>query len=672
MAKTYLTIKSPLDDSVKRECKFTIQHIIGSEGICENFYYSLRINSTERLTDAEIKTLIGGWLTVGIGYKDKKSNLCFRYINGIVFKLKELGASRAPLMPEIWRYQVDISSWLKTLDYTRECRIFQKGSNTSMRIISELLHECGCHDFKNEVKGILPQIEYTVIYNESISNFIRRLAQADGIIWRFEHEENKHILVFSDDSTSFPEIRSDATGKSDVIQSFCQTQNLIPVKDCTLSSYNWENQPVNHVLHTVNSAKGKLSHFKYVGGFPCRSEGETKARHHSMALEKGIHTYSGQSSWRASISGKRFVLSAPTLPDLNGNSYLITKLKIEATITNYSNEFVAIPSNQPFLLQADEALEIPKVLGTQTAIVVGEGGQGKVQTDHFGRVKVRFHWDHHSPQNANHTSAFIRISMPSAGARRGFVFVPRVDEEVVVDFEDGNPDKPIIIGCVYSKHSSPPIDPGAQPFTSIIRNGPHPDSNQILFDDKPNGENIQIVARKDMKMDISNDFNINVVNNISIKARYIIISARGEIRILAGKNIENMSLATIVNMAGAGCTNTAGNNITNFALNIISSQAGGAIMNASGVMIANTSTQGINQESDRMVANMSKMVLSNTGTTIVNAGTESIKTQSALTIINKASEMTVNETNKQNTDVSLVSTTETSGSLIKGDTAIGP
>ncbi len=672
MALSYLTIQSSLDATVSRKHKFGIQLVSGTEAISRNFFYDVRVSTLERLTDDEIDLLVGDSLTIEIKYKNINEELKSRFINGIVFELKELGNSRAPLMPQIWRYELKLSSWFKTLDYSKECRIFQKAGNTSMSIVSELFQELGYFDFKNEVRRKLPQIAYSVLYNESVGNYIRRMIQADGIIWRFEHTENKHILVFSDDSTSLPTIAKTEVELKDSVNTFQKIQNHVPIKECTFSSYNWENQPVNHVSQAVCKSNKGLRHFEYTGNFPSRSEGESKARQYGLARKGQVDTYKGESTIRAFEAGKHFSLLAPMLPDLTENSFLIKNLKIKATKTGYVNEFEAIKSNCQYVLQEKEGLKKPRVLGLQTAIVVGAGGNGKVKTDKLGRVKVRFHWDHHSPPDDVLTSAFIRVAMPSAGTRKGYIFNPRIGEEVVVDFEDGDPDKPIIIGCVYSKNSPPPINPASQPFTSMIKNSPLIDSNQIVIDDKPGNENIEIVAKKDMKVDVTNDFNIDVVNKITITAKNIIIIAKNETNILAGKDIENRSLATIIDIGVAGCINTAGSNIVNVALGSVSGSAGAGIMSKAGALFANTSASGINQKSDKMVADISKLMLANTGKTLVNAGTSSIDLQSKLSILNKASETIINKTDKRISESDLMSTGKASGSLVTGDTEIGP
>ncbi|MBU3914563.1 hypothetical protein KKA14_03430, partial [bacterium] len=221
-----------LDSSVKRTNKFDIQYLGGEEGIREDFSYRLKISTLERLSDKEIHELIGGSLTVKIGFKDQKGVSRYRFINGIVYQLTELGMSRAPLTPEIWRYEVQLSSWMKKLEYVRDCRIFQKNGNTSMSIISDLLRELGFHDFKNEAGGDFPRRDYEVIYNETVSNFVRRLLQEDGVIWRFEHSENKHLLIFSLDSTALPEIEATSFGQLDAVKSFCEYTRHLPIKEC--------------------------------------------------------------------------------------------------------------------------------------------------------------------------------------------------------------------------------------------------------------------------------------------------------------------------------------------------------------------------------------------------------------------------------------------------------
>ncbi len=159
--------------------------MVGKEKLCGNFNYTLNISTKNRLTESEFDELIGGGLTVCFGFLDRSKKPKQRYINGIVYSLEELGMSRFPLVPQIWRYKIEISSWMNRLHAAKECRIFQNNSNTAISIVTDLLDELGCSCFRNETKRSYPKREYVTMYmyNESYYDFIVRLLQSLPSQW---------------------------------------------------------------------------------------------------------------------------------------------------------------------------------------------------------------------------------------------------------------------------------------------------------------------------------------------------------------------------------------------------------------------------------------------------------------------------------------------------------
>ncbi|MCG8336156.1 MAG: type VI secretion system tip protein VgrG, partial [Proteobacteria bacterium] len=663
---TYLSINTPLDETVKRGYKFQVISLQGSEGLCLDFVYKIRLCSPERLTVSDIEKLVGKRVTLGIGFSDHKLRKSQRYINGLVFKLTEIGLGKTPLMTDLWQYEIEVSSWFKTLNQIKECRIFQKGNNNSVSIVSELLREYGFQDFRFEINSSLPTRPYSVLYNESIANYVKRILLEDGIFWRYEHSENKHVLVFHDDSGTLPEIPVDNMAGLDAVKSFQKRSHHNPTRDFERASFNWLDQPVKKVKGKTAVEKGNLGHFEYIPNFQTKTDGEKIVSRLASKTANEKEIYEGESTVRMFASGYHFTLTAPALNDVNGKSFLLNTLEIEATQTSYKNTFTASPKKQLFYPAEDEGIEKPRILGPQTAIVVGEGGNDHVRTQEQGCVKVRFHWDHLSPADDKHTSAFIRIGMPGAGDHRGMLFVPRIGEEVVVDYEDGNPDKPLIIGSVYSRHNPPPIKPESNPYTSIIRNSSDKDSNQLTFYDNPGQENLELVAKKNMTIDVSNDFNIDAVNNINIKARSVFIVTKDTINVVAGNNIENTSLATIINLGLAAIMNTACANIMDLALGVVLSKSGGLYSQLAGGIIANTSVLGIEQASKNIVESTSQALLLNTASAVVNSGGGTVKTKAGLAILNNASEKIHNESDKKTNKISLVSMSESKNAAVKG------
>ncbi|MCG8335235.1 MAG: type VI secretion system tip protein VgrG [Proteobacteria bacterium] len=656
---------------MKRERKFSIHSLVGEEGLCEDFSYKIRLSSLERLKDKEIGQLIGNSLSIAIAYTDKKYTQKNRYINGLVYGLDELGMSRSPLLPDVWEYEVEIGSWFRQLEFIKDCRIFQKNGNSSLQLITDLLREYELFDFRSEISGNLPRKDYVVLYNESISDFIKRLLRDDSIVWKFEHYEGKHVLVFSDDTTTFPVIPGHDIAVTDSVQSFFRKDTFVPVSEITEAAFEWENTPVKKVLKSIDSQKGQLKNYLYTGLYQQRVEGESKVDRHGMAIEGKQKRYDGESTIRAMASGCIFKLDAPTVPE-HGESFLVKSLRIEATDQRYFNSFTVVPARIPYYPARLSDRARTKIAGPQTAVVVGEGNSGSVQTDRLGRVKVRFHWDHHSPKGSSNTSAYLRVAMPSAGAERGFLFNPRIGEEVVVDFEDGNPDKPYIIGSVYSKNNPPPFAPNSKPFNSIIKNSHHSDANQIIFADKLDSEELEIIAKKNMDIDVNNNMKIDVKKDMSVRSNAQYIIAKEGVDIKAGNSINNQSLVTILSLAALANINTAGGNILNLAAGLVKQAAGGILSNLAGVLMANTSLLGITQSAQGNVKNESSLLMLNTASEVINAGDNTVDNKASLAILNYADTEIVNKGKSKEDKISLMSNSEAGKFVVTGNTNVGP
>ncbi len=689
--KSYLNIQTPLDSTVRRERKFDLYKMKGEEGICLDFTYRLYVSSQERLSDKETNRLIGNLLTVRIDFSDEKGAPGSRYINGLVYQVMELGMSRAPLEPQIWRYELEISSWLRQLDYVKDCRIFQKNGNTSISIVSDLLFELGYVFFRNKVGSNLPRRDYSVLYNETIGNYLRRILHEDGIIWYFEHMEKKHVLVFTDDSTTLPDISGHSSSKlHDSVKSFHHETTFFPVNTCLLTSYVWDKPPALNVSKSTGHNKATLSHFQYPGQFADRNEGEKKANQLKFALNSKVRCFYGNSTMRSLAAGCRFELFAPTLTDLHQKSYLTIRLKVHATRESYENRFTAVPGKQHYFPLEVEGVQKPVIMGSQTAVVVGEGEKGDVKLDRFGRVKVNFHWNHHTEKKSSQTSAFIRVAQPAAGGQRGFLFTPRIGEEVIVSFENGDPDKPLITGSVYSQdHPTPNIDrsasmaeavlndlssnnitrnstPVAQPHTGIIKSDGDGDANRIVFKDETGLENLEINAKKDMKIEVGHDLNIDVEEDIFIYVNNESVDIKNNIKTKAGGNIINSTLGPMSHTAGSDILNMALGGVFSVAGGLISDKAGKTLTNTAMMSVDTSANGAICQIAGKLLANNSSNGIINSGKIVSHKGDTAVINISLADIINNAVNNINHKTTLQKSTIDESSTTETGNYKIKG------
>ncbi len=686
----YLSLYSCLDATVKRECKFWLQKLEGSEGLCEDFKYSLKVASLERLSGEEIEKLLGDSVTVELEYLTQKHQTEKKYINGLVYGIVESGLSRAPLQPDVWEYEIEIGPWFRQLDFVKDCRIFQKGGNNSMKIVSELFNELGFRQFKDKTKGKQPAREYSVIYNERISDYVRRICLEDGILWRYEHSEKKHEMVFYNQSTDLPEISEQTLGAQDGVFSFCQETIHIPVKESTISSYDWETSPAKNLKKATGLNKGNISDYRYQGSFKKREEGEKQADRRIQSLKSRKNRFFGESTMRNFVSGASFKLHAPTLKNHHHKSFLIKNLTIKASKEKYYNNFEAIPAGIPYFPSLENRINKPIITGTQTAVVVGSEGKGRVGTNKNGQVKVRFHWDHHPAENAVHTSAFVRVSNPSAGSQRGFVFTPRIGEEVVVSYEDGNPEKPLILGGVYSSNRRTPnmegpgslmdtildmagvgggesySSPVSQLFTGSIKSDEDKDSNRMTFNDQKGSENLEINAKKDLNIDVGRDLNIEVEDDVFIFANQENIDAKENVKSQAGGSIINGTLTAMVNTAGRDISHMALAGIINVAGGIISNMAGATITNTAILSVKNQASGPLKQEAATLLANTSLGAVLNMADNISQEGDLAVTNISLADIMNNATKEIQTKSLFQKVKTDKEATTDTGNYVIKG------
>ncbi len=651
---SYLTLNTPLDQSVKRGYKFNLLQLKGEEALCGDFSYELEVATPERLTEDEIESLVGHPITVQLGYNlnDKPA---FRYINGVVFNLRELGMSRAPLLPDVWQYRLEIGSWFKQLSYAKECRIFQKSYHTNLSIVTELLTELGMMDVRNDTKRTLPKRDYVTIYNESYYEFIIRLLQEDGIIWRFEHTAKRHTLVFSDDSSSLPEIDTASWIGADRMTGFSRRSRYNPLDGCQATDLEYDNPPEKLV---GKPGQSRFRHFEYPGNFSAREDGEEKIRRLKSVYRSDELAYHGTSGIRVLEAGKSFRMVSPLLPEVDDQSFIIQTLCIEATPVAYENRFVAWPAKEPFYYSPENRISKPSIIGNQTAVVTGAKTASGVHTDSQGRVMVRFHWDRHSPAGSG--SAFIRNVMPAAGARRGFIFNPVVGDEVVVAFENGDPDRPLIIGKVYSANQRTPVKPENRPEQSTIhpRNGKN--ANSILFDDKPGAENLEINAKKDMAVKVGADLTINVDEDITIMADNLDIRADGSV--LTGN---------IITLCGGDITSIAGDSISNTTGLMVANIVGGLALNKAGANGINAALGTVNSSSGAQTISAAPIIFNTTAGSIDTKGKGGVK-NIGLIVANTAMELIENSAGNQvgqKADLAILTNTQTETNTFESESA---
>src|SRR5919198_2545377 len=458
--KRFIAIDTPLGEDV-----LLLQGFTGSEGISRLFSFDL--NLLAETSSIAFNKIVGQRVTIRIDLADESK----RYINGFISRFAQSGSDR-----RFTHYQAEMVPWLWFLTRTADCRIFQ--NMTVPDIITKIFKDLGFTDFKNMLEGTFEPREYCVQYRETDFNFVSRLMEQYGIFYFFEHEEKKHTLVLANSPNAHRpcpgqekarcEQLVGAVDEEDVVTSCSMEQELRPGK-YALTDYNFETPSTSLAVNVASTVtvggNGKYEVYDYPGEYLKKGQGERLVKLR-MEEEEAPHVVaSGAGTCRAFTPGYRFDLVGHYAPKMD-KCYVLTDVQHVASLgdsyaegrggngaASYSNHFTCIPYDVPY--RSPRVTPRPIVQGPQTAIVVGPGGE-EIHTDKYGRVKVQFHWDREGKRNEN-SSCWIRVSHPWAGKGWGAVAIPRIGQEVIVDFLEGDPDQPIITGRVYNAEQMPPF-----------------------------------------------------------------------------------------------------------------------------------------------------------------------------------------------------------------------
>jgi type VI secretion system secreted protein VgrG len=505
----HIAIATPLGKDV-----LLLRGFSGQEVISQLFTFNLDLLSE---VDPAIRfdDIIGKNVTITVKHAGG-----VRYINGIVRKFEQGGGD-----PAMAAYRAEVVPWLWLLTQTADCRIFQ--NKTVPDIISQIFKDLGFTDFKmNLVRTYQPR-EYCVQYRESDFNFVCRLMEQYGIFYFFEHANGKHTLVLADAPNAHPTCTGapvryqgtiGAVTSEDVVTQLVKQQEIRPGK-YSLADYNFET-PSTKLGVSIDSMfpappGPKLEVYDYPGEYPKRNEGDALAKLRIEEHEAQRSVVQGSGGCRQFSAGHKFTLKGHARSDIDAPYTLVwvTHAAQEHGYVSrgdnafaYANSFACIPAHVPF--RAPRMTPTPFVQGTQTAEVVGPKGE-EIYTDKYGRVKVQFHWDREGKKDEN-SSCWIRVSHPWAGKNWGSIAIPRIGQEVIVNFLEGDPDQPIIIGRVYNAEQMPPYtlpDHGTQSGTKSrsSKGGAPSNFNEIRLEDKKGSEQIWVHGEKDIDIQIKKE-----------------------------------------------------------------------------------------------------------------------------------------------------------------------
>lgn len=496
------------------------RRLSGSEALSQSFVLQAELLSTDARIDR--KSLLGKPVTFTLPTDGLLSAVNPRYINGKITQIgvrsEELGGVRYAV------YGLTVESDLWPMKRDRNLRIFQ--SQTVPQIVQTLLKEYGVN-VETRLAGSYRVWEYCVQYQESSFDFISRLMELEGIYYFFRHEADKHTLVLCDapdqhqafpgyETIAYHVTPSGGSVTEEGVSQWALSESVTPGMYST-DDYDFR-KPNAWMLQArqnpVSPTPGSVDVYDWPGRFVEHGHGEYYARIRQEVWQVEHHMVSGSGTATGIAPGYTFaLLNAPHFSD-NGK-YLVTSAHYDFEENSYASgdvgatrhniDFTVLPAAVTY--RAKPETPWPKTHGPQTAKVVGPKGES-IWTDKYGRVKVKFHWDRLA-KGDDTSSCWVRVSSAWAGQGFGGVQIPRVNDEVVVDFINGDPDRPLIIGRVYNEASMPPWAlPAAATqmgFLSRSKDGTADTANALRFEDKAGEEHLWIQAQKNMDTNVKND-----------------------------------------------------------------------------------------------------------------------------------------------------------------------
>lgn len=434
-----------------------------------------------------------------------------RRFSGLVTRVREVAGRGALGVPEAQALTVTLESQLAVLRLSTDRRIFQE--KTTRQIAEELLNEVGIRRVEWRLAGEYPEREVCTQLGETTFDFLSRILEEDGIFYFAEHNEQGETIIFGDSSaawsaaepvTEVPFRAASGLVSEQAVMSIGELSRVRPAK-VTLRDHDFK-RPALKLEASAKDDDAALGreHYDYPGRFTDPGEGSRRAELRLEALKHEATRVTGTGTVFSLGPGHTFTLVGSPDSALDREwvvadiTHVWTQKKDAVEL---ENRFDLLPSDASYHppVRARRAV----VPGPQLAVVTGPSGE-EIYTDEHGRVKVHFHWDRRSQMDEK-SSCWVRVGQMQMG---GSVVIPRVGWEVIVDFEDGDPDRPIVVGRVYNPMTPPPYALPGKKTMSALKSSSSPGKggyNEIRMDDGAGAESVQIYAQKDQNVVIGND-----------------------------------------------------------------------------------------------------------------------------------------------------------------------
>jgi type VI secretion system secreted protein VgrG len=431
-------------------------------------------------------------------------------------------------------YTATVVPWLWFLTQKSDCRIFQ--DMTVVEVISKVFKDMGFTDFEtSKVTGEHLKREYWVQYRETSFNFVSRLMEDEGIYYYFKHENGKHTLVLADSVSGYTTCKEsqidyprDEAKTATVNAHIRSWEHSMEFRSGAWAHTDYDfKKPSTGLMATEKTLMKfqKVSSYElydYPGEYDDKAFGKEQARRRMEELESDHDSVTASSDCKTLTAGGKFKVGKHRVKAEEGKEYVIQRIRHEAREGGYEvgseagreyfNSFECLPSSQTF--RPSRITPKPLVSGLQTAVVTGPKGE-EIYTDQYGRVKVQFHWDREGKKDEN-TTRWIRCKQNIAGNKWGFMAIPRIGQEVVIEYVEGDPDHPLITGCVYNAEQMPHYAlPDEKTKTYIKTNSSKGGEghNELMFEDKKDDERVYIHAQKNMDVRVRNDSKERILGN---------------------------------------------------------------------------------------------------------------------------------------------------------------
>jgi type VI secretion system secreted protein VgrG len=520
----------------------------GHEGMSQLFEFEVAFASA---IDFDFASIVrkGATLTVEVGDDDTS-----RLIKGIVSRAEQTNVGRKS---SEYRLTLVPHAWL--LLHRMDCRIFQ--TMTVPQIVEAVLKGAGLSsgdDYKLSLRQTYVVRDYCVQYRESDWDFVSRLLEEEGIYYFID--TTKDVLVFGDDTGGYPPIAGKATldfrpgagalggttAPGDHVLTFQFAEHVRSGKT-TLRDWNFLKPALSLEASKVASVNDDLELYDFPGEYQAKADGDTIAQTRLQEQGAGVAVGGGDSTCSRLAPGNTFTLAEHDRESFNAN-YVVTRVSHRGTNAEaqkladgegpeevvYNNQFEVIPAST--LFRPPRVTRRPHIHGVQTAQVVGPAGE-EIYVDENCRVKVQFHWDRKGALD-DKSSCWVRVAQSWASQSFGAMFIPRIKDEVVVTFLEGDPDQPLIVGSIYHGTNVPPYGLPANKTRSTIKSKSSPQGgdgyNELRFEDKKGSEEVYIHGQKDWTILIENDKNQTVGHDETAHVKHD-----------RTKNVDNDQTATI-------------------------------------------------------------------------------------------------------------------------------